>query len=249
MGIEDAEERIEGVFRAKSNAELLENYGGWCGRYDADMQSLGYRNPAIISALLARCVTDQHAAILDAGAGTGLVGELLAILGYDNLTALDLSPAMLDLARGKAIYRNLIKGALGQPLAFADSQFTAVACAGTFTAGHAPPDAFDELLRSRCPAGSWSLPSARRPTSRAAFGKDCRSWSDRAAGIRSTAPSFTARCRSASRKPPPRPARSSIARHRVDWRIPEVHLRTWVGKALETGRSIPPCPRSNVAAP
>ena len=153
MGIEDAEERIEAVFRARSNAELLENYGGWCGRYDADMQGLGYRNPAILSALLARYVTDRHAAILDAGAGTGLVGELLAILGYDTLTALDLSSAMLDLARQKDIYRSLVKGALGDPLAFADGQFAAIVCAGTFTAGHAPPGAFDELLRVTAPGG------------------------------------------------------------------------------------------------
>jgi SAM-dependent methyltransferase len=147
MSTQQIEERIERVFAAKSNADLIENYQGWAGRYDLDMQSLGYRNPAIISALLARNLLQRDMAVLDAGAGTGLVGELLAILGYGNLTALDLSPEMLELARGKGIYRSLIKGVLGQPLDFADGQFAAIVCAGTLTAGHAPPTAFDELLR------------------------------------------------------------------------------------------------------
>jgi SAM-dependent methyltransferase len=97
--------------------------------------------------MTARYVQDRGSPILDAGAGTGRVGELLAILGYSNLVALDLSDAMLARAHERAVYRALHQGALGDRLAFADDALGAVVAAGVFTAGHAPASSFDELLR------------------------------------------------------------------------------------------------------
>jgi SAM-dependent methyltransferase len=72
---------------------------------------------------------------------------LLAILGYSNLVALDLSDAMLARAQERAVYRALHQGVLGDQLAFADDAFGAVVAAGVFTAGHAPPSSFEELVR------------------------------------------------------------------------------------------------------
>jgi SAM-dependent methyltransferase len=106
-----------------------------------------------VAALAARHLHDRASPILDAGAGTGRVGALLAILGYGHLVALDLSEAMLARARGRGVYRELHRGALGGPLAFADGTFAAVVAAGVFTAGHAPPGSFDELLRVTRPGG------------------------------------------------------------------------------------------------
>jgi SAM-dependent methyltransferase len=79
--------------------------------------------------------------------------ELLTILGYGHLVALDLSEAMLARARERGVYRELHRGALGGPLAFAGDTFAAAVAAGVFTAGHAPPGSFDELLRVTRPGG------------------------------------------------------------------------------------------------
>ena len=49
----------------------------------------------------------RHARVLDAGAGTGLVGEALSELGYNQLFAMDLSQGMLEEARKKDIYLEL----------------------------------------------------------------------------------------------------------------------------------------------
>jgi ubiquinone/menaquinone biosynthesis C-methylase UbiE len=55
-------------------------------------------------AVLEDALPDSPAAVLDVGAGTGAMSLLAAELGHD-VTALDLSPAMLDQARAKAADR------------------------------------------------------------------------------------------------------------------------------------------------
>jgi SAM-dependent methyltransferase len=141
------ERRVAEVFGAGDREELIRAYARWAERYDEDMLGLEMRGPEIVAAMAARYLRDRASPILDAGAGTGRVGELLAILGYSNLVALDLSDAMLAQAQERGIYRALNHGALGDRLPFADDAFGAVVAAGVFTAGHAPPSRFDELLQ------------------------------------------------------------------------------------------------------
>jgi predicted TPR repeat methyltransferase len=147
------ERRVAEVFGAEDREELTRAYARWAERYDEDMLSLEMRGPEIVAAMAGRYVRDRASPILDAGAGTGRVGELLAILGYSNLVALDLSDAMLAQAQERGVYRALRQGALGDQLPFADDAFGAVVAAGVFTAGHAPPSGFDELLRVTRSAG------------------------------------------------------------------------------------------------
>ena len=52
--------------------------------------------------------------IIDAGAGTGLVGEALAKLGYTNMDALDISQEMLDEAEKKKVYTKFICAPLNE---------------------------------------------------------------------------------------------------------------------------------------
>jgi SAM-dependent methyltransferase len=139
--------RVAEVFDAGDREELIRAYARWAERYDEDMLGLEMRGPEIVAAIAARYLQDRACPILDAGAGTGRVGELLAILGYGNLVALDLSDAMLVQARERGVYCALTQGVLGDQLPFADDAFGAVVAAGVFTAGHAPPSGFDELVR------------------------------------------------------------------------------------------------------
>ena len=92
------------------------------------------------------------AKVLDAGAGTGLVGERLCEAGYRDLVGIDLSPGMLAVARGKDVYRELRQTNLGESLAFPDDAFDAVISVGVFTTGHAPAHAFDDRCGSPDPA-------------------------------------------------------------------------------------------------
>jgi predicted TPR repeat methyltransferase len=147
------ERRLEQVYGARSNAELRALYDDWAGRYDQDLQAFGYSYPPPIAGLVARYVSERDEPILDAGAGTGIVGEVLAILGYTRITGIDLSDGMLAVARAKGVYAELRNQTLGEPLDFADAAFAAVVSAGVLTTGHAPPSCFDELIRVTRPGG------------------------------------------------------------------------------------------------
>ncbi len=145
--------RVEWILSSKSNEEVAARYNLWAQEYDADLQSYGYRSPGITAGLVGRYVPNDGSPVLDAGAGTGIMGEILALLGYSDITALDLSPGMLEVAGRKGVYKDLKQAALGGPLDFPSDHFGAVVCIGTLVGGHAPPSSFDELIRITRPGG------------------------------------------------------------------------------------------------
>jgi SAM-dependent methyltransferase len=142
-----ADKRIDSVYHSASREQLAKTYDDWASDYDADMQSTGYIHPAITVGLVARYVTSPAAAILDAGVGTGTLGQLLSILNYTNLHGVDMSEGMLDKARERNVYTDLRIGILGEPLDFKTAWVDCIVSTGTFTTGHAPASAFDELVR------------------------------------------------------------------------------------------------------
>lgn len=135
------------VYESKGSDEVAAVYDGWATAYDAEMAKNGYRHPTIVLALLARHLPRGAAPILDAGAGTGLIGEWLAILGYPTVEALDISQGMLDVARKKGVYSALHKVALGGNLPFLNEAYAGVIAVGVFTTGHVGADGLDELVR------------------------------------------------------------------------------------------------------
>jgi len=141
------------VYGAGSAEEVAALYDRWAGSYDAEMAAAGYRHPAIALALLARHLPRGAGPVLDAGAGTGLVGEWLGILGWPEVEGLDISAGMLAVAARKGVYRALHRLALGGPLPFPDGHFAAVVCTGVFTTGHVGPEGLDELVRVCRPGG------------------------------------------------------------------------------------------------
>lgn len=145
-------EWLDKVYNAESNAELSEGYDEWAADYEDDVRGFGYLIPAVASGLFCRHV-EPGGPVLDAGAGTGMMGEILHLLGYDDLTGIDLSQGMLERARRKSAYRSLRRMALGEPLDFPDGAFAAVISTGVFTAGHAPAHSLDELVRITGPGG------------------------------------------------------------------------------------------------
>ncbi len=146
-------DHLDAVYAAKGPADIARLYDTWAGSYDADMAKAGYRHPAIATALLARHLPKGAAPVLDAGAGTGLVGEWLGILGYPAVEALDISQGMLAVARAKGIYRALHVGALGADLPLPREHFAGVVCAGVLTTGHVGAEALPGLLSVTRPGG------------------------------------------------------------------------------------------------
>jgi predicted TPR repeat methyltransferase len=141
------------VYGAAGPAEVAAHYDGWAETYDAEMAKAGYRHPAVCLALLARHLPAGATPILDAGCGTGLIGDWLPIVGYPQADGLDISDGMLAVAARKQVYRNLHRLALGGPLPFADGSFAAVISTGVFTTGHVGAEGLPEVVRITRPKG------------------------------------------------------------------------------------------------
>jgi predicted TPR repeat methyltransferase len=146
-------ENLDAVYGAASPEDIARTYSEWAETYDAEMASLGYRHPTICLALLCRHVPAGAQPILDAGAGTGLIGEWLKIVGFPAAEALDISEGMLEVARRKGVYERLHCAAMGGKLDLASDRFAGVVCAGVFTVGHVGPEGLDELARIVRPGG------------------------------------------------------------------------------------------------
>ncbi len=141
------------VYDAGGGDEVARLYDRWAETYDAEMATAGYRHPSICLGLLTRYLPKGAAPLLDAGAGTGLIGEWLGILGYPDVEGLDISAGMLAVAAKKNVYSALHKLALGSDLPFADDHFAGVISAGVFTTGHVGAEGLDELVRICRPGG------------------------------------------------------------------------------------------------
>ena len=146
-------EHLQSAFGAKSSQECGELYDSWAEDYERNVASWGYTTPAVAAGLFGRYVRPEDGTVLDAGAGTGITGEILALLGYGDIVGIDVAPKMLELARRKGAYRELREMELGGRLDLPSDVFSAVVSTGVFTAGHAPPESFDELIRVTKPGG------------------------------------------------------------------------------------------------
>ncbi|MEQ8665063.1 MAG: class I SAM-dependent methyltransferase [Rhodospirillales bacterium] len=122
-------------------------YDGWAADYDRDLLTSGTPYMAVCAGMVARHVADRDARILDGGCGTGLIGQFLHWIGYNNIEGLDASAGMLEAARAKGCYRALHEMFLAPGMDLADASFDAVVASGVLIAGHAPPDALDGMVR------------------------------------------------------------------------------------------------------
>ena len=153
--LEDRRNRVKWVYSSGGDdSELEKRYDQWAGLYDEDInEHFGYILPDRVSEIVANWLPGKAVKILDAGAGTGLVGQSLYALGFTDLMAIDLSEGMPEEARNKGVYRDVLKMILGKPLSFETDSFDGVVCVGTFTLGHAPAESLDEFIRITKPGG------------------------------------------------------------------------------------------------
>lgn len=139
-------------------------YNDWASNYDDDVASHGYGIPSMMMRTIeaateidaaASKFSDRSVRVLDAACGTGLVGEVLAELGYDDLHGVDLSHEMVLRAGQRRIYASLEGGvdlSIEPPahlVGFADI----VTVGGVFTVGHVAPDALRVMAELVRPGG------------------------------------------------------------------------------------------------
>ncbi len=149
----ESQNRVQWIYSSSNNQELAERYDQWAKDYEQDLaQDFEWLGPQRTAELFFKYVA-KDSLVLDAGAGTGLVGQLLSREGYGRITAMDLSSGMLEEARKKKVYQECHQMVMGEPLGFDTDSFDAVVSVGVLTVGHAPAGSLDELVRITRPGG------------------------------------------------------------------------------------------------
>jgi predicted TPR repeat methyltransferase len=84
-------------------------FNSCAARFDETLARLHYRGPELVLAALQQTAQTPEDGwrIVDAGCGTGLVGAQLRLMAH-RLVGVDLSPGMLDLARSRGVYDDLV---------------------------------------------------------------------------------------------------------------------------------------------
>jgi predicted TPR repeat methyltransferase len=118
--------------RADSNY-VTDLYNRYASTFDDNLRELGYRAPEMLVAALGAQLGERTAAvdILDAGCGTGLCGPLLRPLAR-SLVGVDLSEKMLERARTRGGYDELVASELCAFMQSRSRQFDVIVAADTF---------------------------------------------------------------------------------------------------------------------
>ena len=123
-------------------------YDEWSDNYDTHLvEDFGYISPQIAAQTLAARNVERDAEIIDYGCGTGLVGRELRQQGFHTVDGVDISTGMLQRAREKDVYRNLVCCDLTAEIALEDEIYDVAVCVGSMGAGHVGAQHVAELLR------------------------------------------------------------------------------------------------------
>ncbi|WP_120500379.1 class I SAM-dependent methyltransferase [Roseovarius sp. EL26] len=145
---------LKDCYDVTSREELTQIYDEWADSYDADAKTRHSAQPRAVATVFCSLNLNKATRILDIGAGTGLIGEGLKKHGYLDISALDPSVKMLEMARCKGIYKSYYPIYLGEKLSFSDESFDAIVASGIFTPGHVGAAVFPELNRILTTSGT-----------------------------------------------------------------------------------------------
>jgi len=140
-------------------------YQGWAETYEEDNKKLKAKGPG--ADYVVDCLTYAlskggntwnniaKVSVLDVACGTGAIGEALQRRGFQTVTGLDFSMEMLDIAKEKGCYKELIESAFGAevPSQLEGRKFDAVMMKGGFAAGHLPLASLATMAKLCKPGG------------------------------------------------------------------------------------------------
>ncbi len=149
---------LNDAYSVKTPEDNIKLYKVWASSYDDDFAKKNdYRSPVLISNYYGKYSNKNDVPVLDVGAGTGLIAEVMNKKNTIDIDAIDISPEMLESAKSKNCYNKLLEADLTKNLDIDNNYYGAIVSAGTFTHGHIGPSALDELLRVTKPSGLFVI--------------------------------------------------------------------------------------------
>ncbi|MDJ0779453.1 MAG: methyltransferase domain-containing protein [Gammaproteobacteria bacterium] len=123
--------RLAAVYRERTDKQ--QHYDDWASSYDSDLvDDLDYVAWRAAGDLFAERVDARDQPILDVACGTGLVGEYLRDLGFDQIDGADFSGEMLAVAARRNVYRELWQHDFTRPRR-PEPGYAALICVGMFS--------------------------------------------------------------------------------------------------------------------
>jgi ubiquinone/menaquinone biosynthesis C-methylase UbiE len=137
------------VYNDLTAQQILEFYTKFANYYSEIFKFEGYRTHEIAVNGFVELGLEKSVRILDLGAGQGPCGRLLKSLGYENVDALDGTPAMLKVAKSSGIYKNYIHCLIDKntKLPIEDNYYDAIIAASSIGMGHIGIEVLPELIR------------------------------------------------------------------------------------------------------
>lgn len=145
-----AAEFMDSIHTAKNHEDTVKLYSGIAEKFDKIQESLAYVGAKNgVRKCLEVCKVPKTARILDVGAGTGIIGEMLQLMGYDNLDALDGCQELLDKSRERNCYRNLFCSFVvpDMELPVEKKAYDVVVMPGVVFPAHILPTAFGQVIK------------------------------------------------------------------------------------------------------
>ncbi|KAJ7321192.1 Methyltransferase domain [Desmophyllum pertusum] len=149
--------RLSNLTEKSTDDDVRRVYDDWAHEYDKDGNSAGcvFHKPMVeffdnaINEVFQGKIAKSDIRIMDAGAGTGLVGVELHKHDYSNVDALDISQEMLNEAKKKNVYSKFICAPLSDQRTpgIETDAYDALICVGTLSLAHVRPTAFVEMIR------------------------------------------------------------------------------------------------------
>jgi predicted TPR repeat methyltransferase len=149
----DHKDHLKRVYGLDSQDATNAYYDDWAATYDAELIDAGYVTPERCAAALKRFMPDLSQPLLDVGCGTGLSGLAFSNHGFTTIDGSDVSGGMLDVARGRGVYRNVAHADPDDPFPFPQGTYAALAAVGVVGAGAAPPSVLDAMMAKLLPGG------------------------------------------------------------------------------------------------
>lgn len=113
-----------------SNAYIEKAFDEFSSNFDAKLEALSYRGPQLIQDALTKCAPPGNLTALDAGCGTGLCGSLIRPFA-SRLVGVDLSTGMLQIAKRRGSYDELVRMELTEYLSLQNETYDLIVAADT----------------------------------------------------------------------------------------------------------------------
>ncbi len=144
---------LDNVYTTDGGDSMRRYYNEWADAYDKDLREHDYRTPGRCAAALAACVADKDTPVLDFACGTGMSGVALKEAGFTTIDGMDISEGMLEKARAKGVYRDLLKAEPDAVLDMGARKCRAITAVGAIGAGAAPAENIDGAIACLEPGG------------------------------------------------------------------------------------------------